>query len=146
MRFMKTSNTKDWVIDSLIIACLVSITAFFLPLVSAWFATISLHLGRTLFWLHLIVLGDLLPHIIIGCLLGLATAWLIRHRKLSIAMLPSVLFCIFYFCYLSFGTEPYYWGRVIWLDLVILSDWCLLLVTTFVSAQFVLKKRPQPSN
>lgn len=138
---MKIANIKNWVIDSLIIGSLAWITTFILPLVSAGFTVISLHIGRTLFWVHSILLGDWLPHIIVGCLLGLVAGRLIRHRKLSIAMLPSVLYCIFFFCDMSFGAEPYPWGQVIWLDLVIVSEWLLLLAASLVCARIVLKKR-----
>ena len=137
---MKNPNTKDWLIDSLIVVCLTGIAVFLLPLVSAWFVGISLHLGRTLYWVHSIALGDLLPHIIIGCLLGLVTAWLIRHRTLSVASLPAVLFCIFYGLYFSFGPEPYSWGQSR-RDSVLVCSWLLLIIASLFCARFILQRR-----
>ena len=137
---MKTPSTKDWLIDSLVVVCLTSVAVFLLPLVSAWFVGISLHLGRTLFWVHSIALGDFLPHIIIGCMLGLVTAWFIRHRALSVALLPAVLLCIFYVLYFSFGPEPYSWGQSRH-DFVIICSWLLLIIAALFCARLVLQRR-----
>jgi hypothetical protein len=137
---MKNTSTKNCLIDSLIVGCLTCVAVFVLPLVSAWFVTISLHLGRTLFWVHSIALSDLLPHAIIGCLLGLVTALLVRHRKLSVALLPAVLICIFYVFYLSFGSDPYHWGQS-WHDFVLVGSWLLLIVVSLFCARFVFQRR-----
>jgi uncharacterized membrane protein YeaQ/YmgE (transglycosylase-associated protein family) len=141
---MKQSSIRDWLIDSVLIVGLTGLAMFFLPWLSACFVRISLHLGRTLFWVHSTVLGDFLPHIIVGALLGVIAAWLVRHRKLSLALLPSVLFSVFCFVYFSFGAEAYHWGQVFWLDSVIVGDWLLLLIASFVCARFVLRRR-QPN-
>jgi hypothetical protein len=142
---MRKSSIRDWLLDSVLIAGLTGVAIFFLPWLEACLVRISLHLGRTLFRVHSTVFGDFLPHIIVGALLGVIAAWLVRHRKLSLALLPSVLFSVFYFLYFSFGAEPYHWGQVLWLDLVIVSDWLLLLIASFVCARFVLRRR-QPNN
>jgi hypothetical protein len=91
---MNNSNTNAWLIDSSVVVGLTGIAVFFLPWVSACCAALSLHLGRTR--VLLAAVGDLLPHLIVGCFLGLVAAWLIRHRKLSLALLPSILVCVFY--------------------------------------------------
>ena len=141
---MKKSRIRDWLLDSVLIAGLTVVAIFFLPWLEACLVRISLHLGRTLFWVHSTVFGDFLPHIIVGALLGVIAAWLVRHRRLSLALLPSVLFSVFYFLYFSFGAEAYHWGQVLWLDLIIVSDWLLLILASLFCARAVLRRR-QPN-
>lgn len=141
---MKHSSIKDWLIDSVIILGLAGAAVYLLPLVSALFGLLDIRLGRTLFWVHSTILGDFLPHIIVGALLGTVAGWLVRHRKLSLASLPSVLFVVFYFLYSSFGPYPYHWGQVFWLDLRLVGDWLLLLIASLICARFVLRRR-QPN-
>src|ERR1700683_4315516 len=81
----RRSRIGDWLIDSVIVITFAGISAFLLPLVTAWCIALSLHLGRTWYWVHSIALGDFLPNVILGSILGLATARLIRHRKLWLA-------------------------------------------------------------
>ncbi|MGA9451380.1 MAG: hypothetical protein WBW41_08565, partial [Verrucomicrobiia bacterium] len=100
---MKYSSIKDWLIDSVIILGLAGTAVFLLPLVSALFGILDVRLGRTLFWVHSTILGDFLPHIIVGALLGTVAGWLVRHRKLSLVLLPSVLFVVFDSLYSVFG-------------------------------------------
>jgi hypothetical protein len=138
---MKTSSIRDWLIDSVVIAGLTVVAIFFLPLLSACFGLISLYLGRTLFWVHFTVLDEFLPHIIVGALLGSVTAWLVRHRSLSLAVLPSVLFSLFYFLNSVFGAEPYSWGRVFWLDSIFAGDWLIMVIASIICAGFVLRRR-----
>jgi hypothetical protein len=137
---MKSSSTKDWLIDSCIVVGLSGIAAFLLPLVSAWCDALSLHLGRTLFQIHSVAVGDLLPHVVIGFFLGFAAAWFIRHRWLSLALLPSVLICAFYALYLSFGPYPYPWGQSRH-DFVLVVGWVLLVTASFLCARLVLRRR-----
>ena len=141
---MKKSSTRDWLIDSVIIICLAAASVYLLPLVSALFGILSVRLGRTLFWVQSTVLCDFLPHIIIGALLGVIASWLVRHRKLLLLLLPSVLFVAFYFLYSVFGAVPYPWGQVWWLDLRFVGDWLLLMMASFICGRFVLRKR-QPN-
>ena len=141
---MKKSSIGDWLIDSVIIIGLAAASVYLLPLLSALFGILSVRIGRTLFWVQSTILCDFLPHIIVGASLGTVAGWLVRHRKLSIASLPSVLFVAFYFLYSSFGPYPYPWGQVFWLDLRLVGDWLLLLVASFVCARFVLRRR-QPN-
>ncbi len=137
---MKSSSTRDWLIDSVIIMILAGIAVFMLPLLSAWFSALSLRLGRTLFWVHSIALDDLLPHVMVGSLLGLATAWLIRHPKLWLAILPTALLCLFYGLYFSFGSTPYPWGHSRF-DFVMIGSWMLLVAAALFSGRVVLKRR-----
>jgi len=141
---MKKSSVRDWLIDSVIIIGLAAASVYLFPLLSALFGILSVHLGRTLFWVHSIMLGDFLPHIIVGALLGIIAAWLVRHRKLLLVLLPSVVFVVFYFLYSVFGAVPYPWGQVLWLDLVWVGDWLLLMIASFICGRFVLRRR-QPS-
>ena len=137
---MKNPRTRDWLMDSLIVSCLTGIAIYLLPVVSAWFVAISLRLGRSLFWVHSIALGDLLPHIIVGGVLGLLTAWLIRRRALSVALLPAVLLCTFYGLYFSLGSYPHSWGYGRH-DLVLVCSWLLLIIASLFCARFVLQRR-----
>ena len=139
-RAMKNPSTKVWLIDSGIVAGLTGVAILLLPLVSAWCAALSLHLGRTLFQIHSVAVGDALPHVMIGCFLGLAAAWLIRHRNLFLALLPPVLVCAFYMLYLSFGPYPHSWGQS-WHDFVLVFDWLLLVAASFLCARLILRRR-----
>jgi hypothetical protein len=141
---MKISSIRDWLIDSLLIAGLTYVATLFEPWLAACFGTISVHIGRPLYWVHSTVLVDFLPHIIVGALLGIIAAWLVRHRKLLLVLLPSVLFVVFDFLYASFGPYPYHWGQVWWLDLVFVGDWLLLTTASFICGRFVLRRR-QPN-
>ena len=96
---MKKSSIRGRLIDSVLIVGLTSAGILFEPWLAACFARISLHIGRPLFWFHSTLLVDFLPHIIVGALLGAAAACLVRHRKLLLASLPSVLFVLIYFLY-----------------------------------------------
>jgi hypothetical protein len=137
---MKSSCTRDWLIDFAIIMVLAGVAVYALPLLAALFLTVSSHLGRTLFWVHSIALGDLLPHFIVGSLLGLATARFIRHQTLWLALMPAVLFCLVYVLYFCFGSVPYPWGKS-WQDFVIVSNWLLLVAAALLCARVVLKHR-----
>jgi hypothetical protein len=137
---MKSLCIKDWLIDSAIIAVFAGVAVLALPLFAALFVTLSLQLGRTLFWVHSIALGDFLPHIIVGSLLGFATARFIRHGKLWLALMPAFLFCLVYGFYFCFGSTPYPWGKT-WLDFVIISNWFLLVAAALLCARMVLKRR-----
>jgi len=97
---MDSSNTRDWLVDSTPIIVLGGIIVFVQPFLFFWFSRVSLRLGCTLFWVHFVMLDHLLPNILTGYLLGLAAGLLIRHRKPSIALLPSVVFSAFYPFYL----------------------------------------------
>jgi hypothetical protein len=141
---MKKSSIIDWLIDSILIAGLTGVAILLEPWLAACFAMISLHIGRPLFWVHSTVLVDFLPHTIVGALIGTVAAWLVHHRKLSLALLPSVLFVVVYFLYSVFGAVRYDWGQVLWLDLVFVGDWLLLILASFICARVVLRKR-QPN-
>lgn len=141
---MKKSCVLNWLIDSVLISGLTCVAIFFEPWLAACFAEISLHLGRPLFWVHSTVLMDFLPHIIVGALLGIIAAWLVRYRKLLLVLLPSVLFVVIYFLYSVFGAVPYHWGQVWWLDLVFVGDWLLLMIASFICGRLVLRRR-QPN-
>jgi hypothetical protein len=140
---MKNSSIKDWLIDSVIIIGLAVAAVYLLPLLSACIDALSLHFGRTLFWVRFIALDNLLPYIIIGSLLGLVAGWLIRHRRLALASLPSVLLCMFYVLYMSFGPIRYPWGQS-WMDWVIVGSWLFLIAASLLSAWLILRKR-QPN-
>ena len=137
---MKSPNARGRLMDLVLVVSLTVVAVFFLPSLSAWCAAVSLHLGRTLFWVHSIALGHLLPHLVIGGLLGFIAACLVRHRKLSVALLPSVLLCLFYVLYLSFGPYPYPWGQSRQ-DLVLIASWLLLVITSFLCARWILGRR-----
>ena len=141
---MKISRIRDWLIDSILVAGLTGVAILFEPWLSACFARISLHVGRPLFWVHSTVLVDFLPHIIVGALLGVITGCLVRHQKLLLTLLPSVLFCVVYFLYSVFGAVSYPWGQVLGLDLVFVGDWLLLILASFICGRVVLRKR-QPT-
>jgi hypothetical protein len=140
---MKSSSIKDWLIDSVIIIGLAVAAVYLLPLLSACIDALSLHFGRTLFWVRFIALDNLLPPVVIGSLLGLAAAWLIRHRKLYIACLPAVAVSAFYALYSVFGPVqiPWSWS---WFDFVIIGGWLLLIAASLLCAWFILRKR-QPN-
>jgi len=141
---MKKSSVKNWLIDSILVAGLTGVGILLEPWLAACFGVISLHIGRTLFWVHSTVLVDFLPHIIVGALLGAAAAWLVRHKRLLLALLPSGLFVVIDFLYSVFGAVPYPWGQVFWLDLVLVGDWLLVVVASIICARFVLRRR-QPN-
>jgi hypothetical protein len=129
---MKNTNTRDWLIDSVAVLVLAVSGVYLVPLLSAWFAALSLYLDEPIIWPVIIV-----PHIIVGSLQGIAAACLIRHRKLFVALLPAILFCVYYvllYCFL------YRWGRS-WLDIVIICSWLLLMAASFLSAPFILRRR-----
>lgn len=139
---MKTTKAVDSLIDAVLAVGLAGIAAnFLLPLVSAWCAALSLHLGRTLFRVHSIALGDFAPHIITGIVLGVVTASLIRHRRLSLALLPSILLCVFYALYFSFGPYPHPWGTALSRDIVLVADWLLLIAASLLCARLILPRR-----
>jgi hypothetical protein len=92
---MKTAQGRDWLIDALLVGLAAATAIVVLPSVIAFCIPLSLYLGRTLFWVHHIAFCDVLPHILTGSVLGAGTALLIRHRKLSVALLPSILLCLF---------------------------------------------------
>ncbi|MGD0813995.1 MAG: hypothetical protein ABSA83_10355 [Verrucomicrobiota bacterium] len=144
---MKSSYIRDWLIDSAIVVVLAGIAIFLLPLVSAWISEFSFRLARTLrsqhqltlFWVYSIAMFDLLPHFIVGSLMGLATARFIRHQKLWLASMPALLFCLFHFLYYSFGPFPLHWDS--WWTFVIIGDWFLLGAATLLCARVVLRHR-----
>jgi len=139
---MKTTKAMDSLIDAVLVIGLAGLAAnFLLPLVSAWCATLSLHFGRTLFWVHSVALGDVAPHILTGIVLGVVTASLIRHRRLSLALLPSILLCVFYVFFLSFGPYPHPWGAVFSRDIVLVADWLLLIAASLLCARLILRRR-----
>jgi len=138
---MKKSSTRDWLIDSVVIIGLAAASVYLLPLVTALFGILSIRLGRTLFWVHSIILCDFLPHIIVGAMLGIIAAWLVRHRKLSVVLLPSVFFVVFDSLYSVFGAVTYPWGKVWWFDLAFVGDWLLLMIASFLCGRFVLRRR-----
>lgn len=92
---MKNAKSSDSLIDGILIVAISAAAAFLLPWISAWFAELSLHFRRTLFWLHQVALSDLTPHILTGSIVGIVMGSLLRHRKLSLAALPSILVCTF---------------------------------------------------
>jgi len=139
---MKCSlSTRDWLIDSAIVIVLTCISVWLLPTVTVWFAGLSLRLGRTLFWVHFITLGHLLPHAFVGSLLGLSAAWLIRHQKLSLALLPAALHSSVYSLFSVFGPVKYPWGQSTKWDFIIVGSWFLLIVTALLCARVVLRHR-----
>jgi hypothetical protein len=145
---MKNPSTKVWLIDSLIIGCITGIAVFLLPLVLYLFDASSMYLrhrlyaGHTLFWVHMLfwiqsfALGDLLCHVIVGCMLGLVTAWLIRHRTVALASLPTILLCIFYILFFSLGNR-----ELLRPDVVVVRNWLLLIIASLFCARFVLHRR-----
>ena len=145
---MRKADVGDWLVDAAVVVGLVGVAVFLLPLASAVFVGISLQLDQTLYWVHSIVLGYLLPSVLIGSLLGLTVARIIRHRKLVVALLPSVLLCLFYLLYYSFGPDRLAWGRT-WVSLVIIASWLLLILTSGLCATWTLHRRnrdlPSPS-
>ena len=103
-------------------------------------AALSLRLGRTYYLALGIVLGNLLPSVIVGSLQGIGAAWFIRHRKLSLAMLPAILCCLFLALYFTIMPMPDFMGGLLF-DMVIMSSLLLLLVASFLCARFVLRRR-----
>lgn len=136
---MNNANTRAWLIDSLIVLGLAGISVFLLPWVEGWFGALSLHLGRKLFWFRFVVLGLFLPYVVFGCFLGFTTARLIRHRRLFLAVLPSVLLGEFFLLFLTFGPYPCPW-RGVWYDFVIVVSWLLLILASLLCARFVLRR------
>ena len=154
---MKNPSTKNWLIDSLIVGCITGIAVFLLPLVLDCSNVISEHLrhslysGHSLFWVHTFLwiqsfaLGELLSYVIVGCMLGLATAWLIRHRKLALASLPAILLCIFYFLFFSFVGEHHSRGQLR-PDVVLVCNWLLLVIASLFCARFCFTENVRPNN
>lgn len=137
---MKNPSLKDWLIDIVVVVGMGSVAVFWLPLVAAWCIMFSSLLGRTSVSVHSIVLGDLLPHVLIGCFLGYVTAWFVRHQKVVVAISPSVILSTFYLFYNSLGPLPYPWSRS-WLDVVLVADELLLIAASWMCAWYVLKRR-----
>jgi hypothetical protein len=136
---MNTAHGRDWLIDVLIVGLAATTAILVLPLVIAWCIPLSLYLGQTLFWVHHIAFCDFLPHMLTGSALGAGTALLIQHRKLSVALLPSILLCLFYALYFTFGPYPRAWGAVLWLDMVLFVDWLLLISASLLCGRLVLR-------
>lgn len=141
---MKALNVpiRDWLVDSLIVLGLAGISIFLLPWVEGWFGALSLHLGRLgrkLFWFRFVVLGRFLPYVIFGCVLGFAAAGVIRHHRLLVAVLPSILLSEFYLLFLTFGPYPYPWSGAKY-DFVIVVSWLLLILASLLCARFVLRR------
>lgn len=137
---MKNPKINDWLTDSVTITGLTVATVYLLPRLSALLGMDLFHPALPLFWVRWLT-AQLLPYLIVGSLLGLAAGWLIRHRRLSLALLPPVLVGVIYLLYLTFAAEPYPWGNVLWVDLLIAGDGLLMLVAAFVCARLVLRRR-----
>ena len=137
---MKNPSVRDWLIDFVVVVCLPAVAVFLLPLFTAWFTPTSLRFGQIAFF----AVGQLLPHTVIGCSLGVVAARLIRHRTVYVALLPSVLVCGFYVLYLSFGPIAYHWAQSRY-DFVLIASWLLLVTASFLCARFILRRR-QPNH
>ena len=137
---MRYSSTRDWLIDSIIIIGLSVVAVYLLPFISYVFA---FQHSRTLFWVQFVAFDYLVPYLVTCSLVALVAAWLIRHRRLLLASLPSVLLCAFYFIYLTFGPFGYSWGHT-WIDFVLVSSWLLSIGASALCAWFILRRR-QPN-
>jgi hypothetical protein len=138
------AESHDWLFDLTVVAGLSGAAVFLLPCLTGWLSPLSFRLGQTLFWVHAIALGHLLPHLITGTLLGLAAGWLIRHQRLALALLPAIVLCAFYLLYLTFGPYPYSWGRSL-LDLIFVGNWLALVAAAFLGARIGLRRRQRPA-
>jgi hypothetical protein len=123
----------------MIVMGLASVGVFILPLVASWGVAFSLGLGRMLYWVHSIALGDFLPNVIVGAVMGSTAACFIRNQKLWIASSPALLLCVFYGLYYSFNANPYPWGS--WYDFVVIGSWLVLVSAAVFCAQVILKRR-----
>ena len=130
VNIMKTPCIRNWAVDFAIALVLAGLGLFLLPLFAACFAAI----------VHSLTLAYLLPHAIIGGLLGSAAGSLIRRKNLLVAGLPAVLLSGFYLLYLSIGRQRYHWGQSR-LDFVIVASWLVLLTAALFSAALALKVR-----
>ncbi len=133
-------KVKNNLIDISVVIIVTIISIYLLPAIAALFARLSLKLGRTLFIVHSTILGYFLPHTLIGLLQGIVTARLIRNRRLFVAMLPAIFLFVFDALYFSFGPVKFHW-RACWFSAVIIVSWILLIISAFLSARWVLKRR-----
>ena len=137
---MKILSIRDWLADSVIVAGLTVIATYLLPLVVIPLASLRLHvLGAGPFWVRFVTV-DLPAFVVTGCVLGLAAGGLIRHRKLSVAFLPSVLFCVYLASIHTFVAPRYFWGQS-WTDFMLVGRWLLLIAGSLVCARFILRRR-----
>jgi hypothetical protein len=122
------SGIKQWLFDIALIVTLTGVAAFLLPVAAALSAEIlSMRLAY------------FVPHIVVGCLLGVLTSLAIRHKFVWVAILPAILLLVITVAWLCFGSH-YSWGKSRQ-DLVFIGSWFLLVCTNAICARFVLKYR-----
>lgn len=141
MKSQLTSLSK-WLLDSLAIVVIAGCGILLLPVVTGWLSGISLRVGRTMFWLHFIILSEFLPHVIVGSFQGFIAGWVIQHRRLTLLVAPALLCAVFYLLFISFGSVPYTysWGRS-WWDFIVVSNSLVLVVSAALSGFFMLRCR-----
>jgi hypothetical protein len=138
---MRNAGVRDWLVDSVVVGCLAGIGVFvLLPGLCALFVGLSLQIEGTLYRAFLSELGELLASALVGGLLGVAGGRLIRHRKLGVALLPSIVLGLFCFLHLSFSAIRYPWGQS-WFDFVLVANWLVLIAASRLCATWALHRR-----
>ena len=130
------SNVKNWLIDSAIVLVLTWTGDSLLGFVEVEFTSFLFRRSHTL----LVLLADFFPCIIIGCFVGSIAACFIRHRKLFLALLPSVLICLIEVVPKALAYGEYPWFYLSWVSTFV-GSWLCFIGASFLSGWFVLWRR-----
>jgi len=129
-----STKVKNNLIDTGIVVVVTLISLILWPLVTDWL----LKLGGKLF--NSDVMAEFLPTILIGLFQGTVTAWLIRNRRLYIAMLPAISLSGFMAISL-FLTHIKFHSNIYSKDAIFIMNLLLWVISAFLSARWVLKRR-----
>lgn len=134
------TRALDWVM----IVIIASVGVLVFPLFAAWFGAIYLRFAAFApksIWVNL-AFCETLPSVLWGVVLGACAAGILRHRSVLMAILPSIIVCVFNIVYEYVIPAPYLsLKRWSWINGVFIGNWLSIVLVSFVSARFVLHKR-----